>query len=235
MLVAFVDESYPDQKNKYCVSAVVVDMIGLFDLAAGFRGVMSYAHSAFGVDPQTELHGHEIMQQRNGWEPIAGKHRAAASVYGKALTAIVDSGAKVFLQGMDVERQNARYSNPHDPHEVVLRHVLERVDEYARQKQLDVLVMADQEPGQAQHAAMIELFSQTGTPGYRSSTLSRIIQPVRFDDSHYHAGLQAADLAAYLYNRKCCDRGAHPRALKARKDLSAKLSPAVHHERFWMP
>lgn len=235
VLAAFIDESYPDQKDKYCVSAVVLDMMALFNLSQGFRSVMAYANQAFGVDPAAELHGHEIMQQRNGWEPIRGMHRAATKIYKKALGEIEASGAKVFFQGVDVVALNARYTNPHDPHEIALRHVLERVNDYARSLDRTVVVMADEEPGQNQHAAMIQMFGQIGTPGYRSSLLPQILQPVRFDSSHYHAGLQAADLAVYLYNRRQCGPEKHPDAIKARREMWGSLSPAIHHERFWTP
>ncbi|MEC3853455.1 DUF3800 domain-containing protein [Paenarthrobacter ureafaciens] len=235
MLVAFIDESYPDQKNKYCVSAVVLDMVALFDLSEGFRSVLSYANQAFNVDAQAELHGHEIMQQRKGWAPIRGKHRAATTIYKKALAEIAASGAKVFFEGVDVLALHQRYSYPDDPHEIALRHVLERVNDYAATRDRTVVVMADEEPGQNQHAAMIELFSRHGTPGYRSSRLPQILQPVRFDGSHHHAGLQAADLTAYLYNRMQAGQETHPAAIKARREMWDALRPAVHHARFWTP
>lgn len=235
MLVAFIDESYPNLKDKYFVSAVVVDMVALFDLNQGFRDVISYANNAFGVDPAAELHGHEIMQQRKHWRPMAGKIRGAVKVYKKGLSAIADSGAKVFLEGVDVTRLHQRYSRPDDPHEIALRHVLERVDEYAKARDRKVLVVADIVPGQANHAAILEVFSNIGTPGYRSSFLEQVIHPVRFDDSALHYGLQAADLAVYLYRRKKCVKESNPDAAKSVREMWSTLLPALHHCRLWVP
>lgn len=236
MLVAFIDESYPSPRDKYFVSAVVMDMLALFEMGKGFREVIAYASTSFKIDPSAELHAHEIMQQKNEWKPIAGMHRAATSIYKRGLRVISDSGARVFLEGVDVVRLNARYgSYADDPHEVALRHVLERVNDYARLKNETVLVVADECDGQAQHAAIVELFSRIGTPGYRSSRLLQIEQPVRFDDSCAHAGLQAADLAVYLYQRKKSVVETHPEAQKAIRQMWSALSPAVKHERLWTP
>lgn len=235
MLVAFIDESYPDLKDKYFVSAVVVDMVALFDLNRGFRDVVSYASNAFGVDPAAELHGHEIMQQRKHWRPMAGKIRGAVKVYKKGLTAIADSGAKVFLEGVDVTRLHQRYSRPDDPHEIALRHVLERVDDYAKARDRKVLVVADVVPGQANHAAIIELFSKVGTPGYRSSMLEQVIHPVRFDDSSLHYGLQAADLTVYLYRRMKCVQETSAAAEKSVGEMWSTLLPSLYHARLWVP
>ncbi|AMN72853.1 hypothetical protein BFF98_08080 [Corynebacterium pseudotuberculosis] len=44
--------------------------------------------------------------------------------------AIQNSGARVYLEGVDVKRLNARYKYPDSPHEIALRHTLERVNEY---------------------------------------------------------------------------------------------------------
>jgi hypothetical protein len=235
VLVAFIDESYPNLKDKYFVSAVVVDMVALFDLNQGFRDVISYASSAFGVDAAAELHGHEIMQQRKHWRPLSGKVRAAVKVYKKGLSAIADSGAKVFLEGVDVERLNQRYKRPDDPHEVVLRHVLERVNDYAVSCDRKVLVVADIVPGQANHAAILELFSKIGTPGYRSSLLPQVIHPVRYDDSSLHFGLQAADLVVYLYRRMKCVKETSPAAEKSVGEMWNTILPSLYHSRLWVP
>jgi len=235
VLVAFIDESYPNLKDKYFVSAVVVDMVALFDLNQGFRDVVSYAGNAFGIDPSAELHGHEIMQQRKQWRPLAGKIRAAVKIYKKGLAAIADSGAKVFLEGVDVDRLNQRYRHPDDPHEVALRHVLERVNDYALSRDRKVLVVADTVPGQANHAAIMELFSKIGTPGYRSSMLPQVIHPVRNDDSSLHFGLQAADLAVYLYRRRNCVVETSPAAEKSVKEMWSTLLPSLQHARLWVP
>lgn len=235
MLVAFIDESYPNLKDKYFVGAVVVDMVALFDLNQGFRDAVSYANNAFGVDAAAELHGHEIMQQRKHWTPLAGKVRAAVKVYKKGLSAISASGAKIFLEGVDVTRLHERYKRPDDPHEVALRHVLERVDDYARLRARKVLVVADVVPGQANHAAILELFSKIGTPGYRSSMLEQVIHPVRFDDSSLHFGLQAADLAVYLYRRMNCVTETSPAAEKSVREMWGTLLPSLYHARLWVP
>lgn len=235
VLVAFIDESYPQQMTKYCVSAVVLDMVSLFNLGDEFRSVSSYVAGAHNIPVGTELHAHPLMQGRKGWQALAGKHRAQTQVYIRVLKAIVDSGAKVFIEGLDVEAQKARYSNPFPPHRVTLSHVLERVNDYAAARGEEVLVVADEVPEQEEHAASMALYSLIGTPGYRSSTLPQILQPVRFDDSCFHHGLQAADFVAYLYNRLISVTETSEAAEKAKARMWEALLPAVNHVRLWTP
>ncbi|MDR6689057.1 hypothetical protein J2Y41_004661 [Arthrobacter sp. 1088] len=235
VLVAFIDESYPQGMSTYCVSAVVFDMVSLFNLGDEIRAVMKYATDAHGVPAGTELHAHPLMQGSKGWKAVAGKHRVKEKIYTKVLGAIVTSGGKVFVEGMDVERQKARYSKPLPPHEVTLGYALERVSDYAAGKDRQVLVVADEVPDQEQHAASMALYSLVGTPGYRTSTLPQILHPVRFDDSSLHHGLQAADFVAYLYNRRKSVVEKDDRAAATKERMWGVLRPAIERERFWVP
>lgn len=235
MLIAFFDESYPQGMAKYSVAAVVMDMQSLFDLNREIRAVMAYANQAFKIPLTAELHAHQMMQGRGEWKPVAGKHRAVEKIYTKALQAVVDSGAKVFIEGIDVEAQQRRYVNAHHPHRVTLAYDLERIDEYASSRDRRVLVMADEVPEQAEHAASMALYSVVGTPGYKSSKLHQIIHPVRFDDSRLHTGLQIADLVAYLYNRRVAVTESDERAEAAKKRMWETLAPAIEHVRMWVP
>lgn len=219
----------------YCVSAVVLDMVSLFNLGTEMRAVMKYAADAHGVPAGTELHAHPLMQGSKGWKAVAGKPRVKERIYTKVLEAIVKSGGRVFIEGMDVERQKARYSKPHSPHEVTLSYVLERVSDYATGRARQVLVVADEVPNQEQHAASMTLYSLVGTPGYRTSKLPQILHPVRFDDSSLHHGLQAADFVAYLYNRKISITEKDHRAQASKDRMWDALGPAIERERFWIP
>lgn len=235
MLVSFFDESYPQGMAKYSVAAVVMDMAALFDLNQGIRGVISYANQAFNVPIGAELHAHEMMQGRGDWKCLAGKHRAIEKIYRKALTVVVDSGAKVFIEGVDVNRLKQRYTYPRDPHQITLTHNLERINDYARSIDRKILVVADEVPSQDQHAASVAMYSVVGTPGYRSSNLAQIVHPVRFDDSRLHIGLQVADLVAYLYNRRVCVVEKDARAEASKQRLWDAVLPAVSHQRMWVP
>lgn len=52
-----------------------------------------------------------------------------------------------------------------------------------------------------QHRAAVEGYVRTGTPGYRTSKLERLVQPVIWSDSGDERGIQAADMLAYMYRR----------------------------------
>lgn len=58
--------------------------------------------------------------------PLRGKHREAAGVYAAALRIAQDAEVRYLFRGVDVNRLNARYWYPDQPHKVVLQHLLER-------------------------------------------------------------------------------------------------------------
>ena len=81
-------------------------------------------------------------------------------------------GVVFILRGLDVQRLNARYSYPDQPHELVLGHTLERLHERSRDYRSgeSVRVVADEIATQSAHIAQFEGYQSWGTPGYRSST-----------------------------------------------------------------
>lgn len=83
---------------------------------------------------------------RRGLGVLHGRPRARIAVYWDALGAIAGSDARVVLRALDRKRLRARYVNPFPDHEVVLAHLLERIDELAEDEYdgEPVLVIADE-------------------------------------------------------------------------------------------
>lgn len=233
VLYAFVDESYTS--DRYYVSALVVDEQELGAIAAGVASAKRYAEG-FGIVAGAELHGYEIMSGEGAWEPIRGQHRAAAAIYGRALAEIAAvRGARLFIQGVDVARLNARYRYPEPPHLVALRHVLEDVDRYASACRQGVIVIEDEVPDQADHAHKVAGYQRLTTGGYKPRDLRRIEMPIRFGSSAESPGLQASDLAVYLHRRIDAHVDADSRAAAAADRLWTMLRPLRPVTRRWDP
>ncbi|WP_249353713.1 DUF3800 domain-containing protein [Microbacterium sp. 2FI] len=231
MLFAFIDESYT--QDRYYVAALVISVDHIGQLSASIKSSADYA-AGFGVPEGTEFHGHRIMSGRDGWEPIRNKHRAAGQIYRHVLAGMAGLPAAVFIQGVDIVRLNARYSYPDPPHLVCLRHVLEDVNALAASKGEEVIVICDQVTDQDAHARRFGLYQKIGTPGYRPSKLARIEQ-LMFADSAASPGLQAVDLAVYLYRRRDAHVTDDARARKLADTLWWTLRPIVAKHRRWDP
>ena len=163
MYQLFVDESY--QKGHYYVAGVLVDekqcetlVTRLDELADGLR-----ERNGWLVSP--EFHGHALMNGLDDWKSLNGNFGACVSIYQKVLHAIQNSGARVYLEGVDVNRLNARYKYPDSPHEVALRHTLERVNEYCARNGEMCKVIADMVPQQDDFNEAIQGVTRVSTPG----------------------------------------------------------------------
>lgn len=232
VLHAFLDESYTD--SRYYMGAVVVDDAHLSALQDWREQVMAYA-TGFGVDPGVEIHAHRLMSARSGWEPLERQFRAKVAIYGRALNALSATGAVCFLEGVDVTRLRARYRYPDRPHEIVLRHLLERVDRYARTvEHQQVTVLCDDVSEKVDYTRIVADLAVTGTPGYRPSTLAAVQQPIGFADSRLHPGLQAADALVYLYRR----HDGHDDSDRTKREVEklwTAANGAVRNHRVWLP
>jgi hypothetical protein len=233
MLYAFVDESYT--KDRYYVCAFVIPEEQIATLDAAMKRAGDYA-SGFGVEAGAELHAHEMMSGRGAWKPVRRAPRAALAIYRYALEQVVAvPGAKMFIEGVDIPRLNARYNYPEHPHRVALRHLLEAVDRFALVHDEDVIVIADELPDQVAHGARATLYQTIGTGGFQPSKLTTLQMPIKFGSSAQSPGLQASDLIVYLYRRKDAHIETYPRAAAAVEMLWTLLRPIWAHVRRWDP
>lgn len=228
---AYLDESYG--ADDYYVAGVVLSDAQYLQLVRKVTDLRTQVADAFGVPNDVEFHGHRLMQAREDWDCMAGQLHEAVGVYRKFLRAIVDSGAVVLLEGVDVRRLRARYRYPDSPYEVVLRHLLERVDTMARAGGEHCEVTADLVDRHADFAEAIAGYTRVGTPGFRPSRLERIVGPT-WVDSRSEIGVQAADMAAYILRRNREVRSS-PKAERATRSLVHQLRPAIRLERKWIP
>jgi hypothetical protein len=235
MLIAYVDESY--NKDHYYIAAAVAHQDAWDRVDDGLAHIRATTSALHGTPPDAELHGHEIMGGAGEWKPLRGKHREAAGVYRAALRVAREAGVVYLFRGLDINRLNARYSYPGQPHGIVFSHLLERIDEHARrtQQKEPVIVVADEIATQDVHKKQFESYQQIGTPGYRSSQLTRISAPINFASSRSSAGLQIADLAAYVHHRRNTVTEKHPAAAATMRRLTGEIDLNSAHNWTWVP
>lgn len=235
VLIAYLDESY--NKDFYYIAAAIGSTEGWEQLELSFAEIKQNTAKAHGTPLDAELHGHEIMGGEGEWAPLRGKHREAAGVYLAALRQARAAGIAYLFRGVDINRLNARYKYPEQPHSVVLGHLLERIDDHARKSRESdqVIVVADEIATQEIHKKQFEGYQLTGTPGYRSNRLARISTPINFASSRNSVGLQAADLAAYLHHRRNTVVEKHPAAQASMRRLLKEVDPSTVHEWTWIP
>lgn len=231
MLFAFIDESYTDER--YYIGALLVSVDDIGELAQALHAASDYA-AGFGVPIETEFHGHRIMTGRDGWEAVRGKARAAGMIYRRALQQIAQLRARLYIEGVDIARLNARYRYPDPPHLVALRHVLEDVNSAATMLGEEVIVICDNVTDSDAHQRRFGQYQKAGTPGFRSSKLGRIEQ-FMFADSASSPGLQAIDLAIYLHRRIDAHATGSDKARALALSLWEELRPIVAKARRWDP
>lgn len=231
MLFAFIDESYTSER--YYVAAFVIDADEIESIGGALSAAADYA-MGFGVPFGAEFHGHRIMSGRDGWEAIRSQARAAGAIYRRALRDLASLNAKLFIEGVDIERLNRRYPYPDPPHLIALRHVLEQVQIYAERCREQVVVVCDEINDSDAHERMIATYRRIGTPGYRTSKLDRI-GDLLFGRSDGSPGLQAADLCVYIFRRVDAHQAGSERAARLARSLLNELSPILVRARRWDP
>lgn len=233
MFRLFIDESY--QHDHYYVAGVLLDEEQSEALESRLDELGESLRIRNGWETSPEFHGHALMNGLDDWKDLHGKFGASISIYQKVMHAVRNSGARVYLEGVDVARLNARYKYPDSPHEVALRHTLERVNEYCVLQGEKCKVIADMVPQQEDFNEAIQGFTRVATPGFLGQKLHAIDGDIEFVDSRHSRGVQSADMCVYILRRHREETGASASAQKAARRLVKSLGDAVVHQRKWLP
>lgn len=228
----YVDESY--QSDHYYVSGILVDEKTNEDLIRSLENLAISLQVDNHVVPP-EFHAHALMNGKDDWTHLRGNFGAALSVYRRAMHAIAGVGAEVFIEGVDVQRLNARYRYPDPPYEVVLRHMLERVNEICGRRKTTCQVIADMVPKKNDFIEAITGYTRVKTPGYRAQRLEHIVGDVNFVDSKESRGVQSADMVVYIMRRHLEHHSASKASKRATERLAKSLENVIVHKRKWVP
>lgn len=238
VLLCYVDESYT-REHYYLATLICPDHQAL-PLATALNAVVAATSANFAaISPTAELHGYDIFQGKGDWEPLAKMPRARIRVYDQALAALAEHQVRILIEGIHpTSRLRTR-----DPHSILMGWSLERIDEYATATGELALVIAD-EPGQhdQQHQYRTDLgsYRATGTGGWRSRRITRVVDTLHFAPSESSRLVQASDLVAFLYHRiRTKTTSTDARAVRANERLWARLAagPAgvLHNIHEWQP
>jgi hypothetical protein len=232
VLLTYVDESY--SADHYFIAGLAVRHEDLRSFETAMNEVVRRACRDYGIgSPRAELHGHPLFHGEQDWDGAMPRQRIA--IYGWAFDAIAAHDVRIFLRGVNSRNLRARYTNPSDPHDVCLQHLLERVNTYASSTDQAALIIADELHEHDRRRRDLRDFKDYGTPGYLSSKLPRIVDTIHFAPSHHSRLLQAADLVAFLHHRRQVHKETDERAIRANDQLWARISAQIHHEWIWHP
>jgi hypothetical protein len=231
LLLTYVDESYTTEW--FAIAALLVDGPAAIALTTELDRIASMAAGAYGLGADIELHGHEIFHGRGAWNGVPV--RARIGIFDDVIEAISVQDIRIIARAMDVVGQNTRYQKPDPPYQIVLRHLLERIDECAVRGNDYALVIADEVSDPARHRGDLLNYRRIGTIGYRRRRLSRIVDTLHYAPSHASRLVQAADMVAFLYRRTFAHQETDTRARKIKVAMWKRLEPRVHHELCWFP
>lgn len=233
--VLYLDES--QQKDVYFVGAALARSSTWYQVEERLGSVRESASSHFGLPPNVEFHGHPLMNGKQGWEALKGKHRETANVYLRAMSSIDELPVWFWFCGVDVKRLNARYKYPRRPHSVCMGHAFERVNDWAGTNGIEtVRVIADETSEERQLQNQLDIHHVIGTDGFRPSRLERIASPMEFRSSAATAGLQVIDLALYMVQRsRHVPQERNPKAQASRARITTKIRLHTVVRRVWTP
>lgn len=232
MLLTYVDESY--SKDRYFIAGLAVHHEAIRSLENALNDVVARGVRELGVGSRrAELHGHPLFHGEADWEKAKPRQRIA--IYNWAFEAIAERDVRIFLRGVNSKRLRERYTHPDDPHDVCLQHLLEKVNGYATGTHQAALVIADELHEHDRRRTDFRDFKDYGTPGYLSSKLPRIVDTIHFAPSHHSRLIQAADLVAFIHQRRNTHTEKDARAAKANETLWARIASSVQHEWIWHP
>jgi hypothetical protein len=233
VLLTYVDESYTS--SRYYIAALMVPEYEAKSLSEALDNVMAKVERDFEIPRETELHGHELINGKGAWSPLAHMVRARIGVYDDAMEAIGSHTVSIILRGMDVDRQKARYSAPDPPHEVVLGHLIERVDEHAERAGELTIMIADEISDSERHQRKLWQYQRFSTDGYRARKITQFVDTIHFVPSRSSRLLQAADLVAHLHRRRETHTETNEKSRLARERMWSHVAPRVRHSLCWYP
>lgn len=233
VLLTYVDESYT--RDMYFVAALLCPGREAISLTGALDTVVAEAHTAHGVAPQAELHGHDLFQGKGDWALLAKMPRARIGVYNQAFQAVGDHDVKIIICGVNSRRLRERYTTLDDPHALVLANLLGRVDEYVTRRDEYALVIADEVPHQGQYRVDLSQYKRDGIWGAKTRRLTRIVDTLHFAPSSESRLVQAADLIVYLHRRIATEVAPDERSKRANNSIWARIGPRIMNVSCWNP
>lgn len=185
-----------------------------------------------------EFHGTDLWTGKDSWRNISDGVRYRYWIYEKVINSIVECKASIFLQGLDLNSQNACYTAPEPPHDFVLKCLLEKADRYFEQQGSFGLAICDEIGSKAEMSYQRNNFrslQKHGTGGISPRKISRIVDTLHFVSSKESRLIQAIDLVVFLHRRRLVHRFKKESERDEVDRLWSLLRPQVLYNRIWRP
>lgn len=208
------------------VAAAIVDETMVQQLRAGLQSVAS-DHLEW-VPVEFEFHGHEIWGGNGYWTSKAYDELIAAYEAAMAMLDVCD--IDIAHASIDKAALHTRYNGGADDnaYRLALQFLLEKVDAYG--SSLKILVADEAKEQEVRAVKMVQGMQNWSWGGeVPGRQLKTIIDSLHFVSSHDSAGVQMADLVAFVLQRRR-RKEAHPNAQAAMNRLSSLVDA---HTRTW--
>ena len=205
------------------VVAAIVDETKVQALHAGLSGV-AWEHLGW-IPNDFEFHGQEIWNGNGHWTPKSYAERIAAYEAALALLDVCD--IDIAHASINKARLHERYGGAVDDnaYRLALQFLLEKVDVYGSDRKVVVADEAkEQEARAVKMVAEMQEWEGGEVPGRQLRT---IIDTLHFVSSHDSAGVQMADLVAYIIQRRRSAEG-HPDTQAALNRFSILVNDHTH-------
>lgn len=208
------------------LAAAIVDESHVQNLREGLREV---AWRQLGwLPPDLEFHGHEIWNGTGYW---TGKsYDELIETYESAMELLDTCDIDIAYSSIDKARLHNRHQGTADgnAYRLALQFLLEKIDSYGSALKL---VVADETKEQEAAAVKMVQGMQDWTAGGEvpGRRLATVVDSLHFVASHDSAGVQMADLIAFVLQRRR-RKEAHPNAQAAMDRLSSLVTS---HTRTW--
>ena len=231
MLFAYVDET--SNAFHYRTVALVFSEAAVREVTAGLDDVVATAAKQHvGIDPEAELHGHDLFQATEDWGTLKREVRARVSVYSRALQTVASHADRVFVEGLDRQTFRDRYADERDEHQTCFLHLLEKLNAHARKRRQNLVVVADEHNTALATQHAVRRMRREPVWGFRGQP-DRLIDTVFYVPSAMSRAVQAVDLVAYLHQRVTDHTERDSRAERANRMLWSHLEAVPQSIRTW--
>lgn len=188
MLYAFTDESY--SPRFYFQGALIVDENELIALENVAEEILLFA-TKLGVQPDTEIHGHSIMNSVHGWESLDRKFGLKIRILKNIFNGITNTSSQLLVAGIFTEPFNFSVASTRNRHIYTHDLLLGMINLYASDLNEEVMIYSDRTSVKKHLLANFEINRRK----YEN------LRELEFIDSRTSAGIQLVDSCLYIFHR----------------------------------
>jgi hypothetical protein len=238
MHTTFIDEAFSE--GHFFMCALVIDGEQLQILEKEFQRIMSQLENAFPneISRNLELHAGEIFNGKGPWRKAFEGNRQRYEVLNHFSEVLAGLNLRILIHGIDVKRQEIKYSLPTDPRYLSLRFLIEKLDKVLHSTSDVSMLICDSGASnqEIQHIRDLLVDMQiNGTGGLYPRQITQIVDTVHFSDSKRSRGIQAVDLISFLRHRLELQRANLVKRDSSVDQLWQVLETKVVYDRIWLP